>query len=83
MITANDLKVKGIKAIESELQAKDEAVITFRGKPKYIVLDFERYEQIRAAELDAAYQDLMEKKRAGKVHVSNADELMKRIENEL
>jgi len=38
---------------------------------------------MRAAELDAAYQELIEKKRAGKVHISNADELMERIENEL
>lgn len=38
---------------------------------------------MRAAELDAAYQELMEKRKAGKVHVSSVDKLMERIENEL
>ncbi|BCD62652.1 HigA protein [Nitratiruptor sp. YY08-26] len=82
MITANELKVKGIKAIESELQAKDEAVITFRGKPKYIVVDFERYEQMRAAELDAAYLQAQEEIRQGKAKIiTTKEELEKHLKS--
>lgn len=61
MITVNDLKVKGIKAIEKELQERDEVVISFRGKPKYIVLDIEEYETMLALQIEAAYKDLKNK----------------------
>ena len=83
MITANDLKVKGIKAIEKELQERDEAVITFRGKPKYIVLDIEEYETMRSLQIEAAYKELKKKKEQGKAYISDADTLIQRIENEL
>ena len=66
MITANELKVKGIKAIDQELSDKDEAIITHRGKPKYIVLDIEKYDQIRAMELDLLYLHAQEEIKEGK-----------------
>ncbi len=66
MITANELKIKGIKAIDQELTDKNEAIITHRGKPKYIVLDIEKYDQIRALELDLLYLQAQEEIQAGK-----------------
>jgi len=83
MITANDLKVKGIKAIEKELEERDEAIISFRGKPKYIVLDIEEYETMRALQIEVAYKELKNKKEQDKAYVSDADTLIQRIENEL
>ena len=83
MITANDLKVKGIKAIEKELEERDEAIISFRGKPKYIVLDIEEYETMRALQIEVAYKELKNKKEQGKAYVSDVDTLIQRIENEL
>jgi len=83
MITANDLKVKGIKAIEKELEERDEAIISFRGKPKYIVLDIEEYETMRALQIEVAYKELKKKKEQGKAYRSDADTLIQRIENEL
>ena len=61
MITANDLKVKGIKAIEKELEGRDEVLISFRGKLKYIVSDIKEYEMMRALQIEAAYKDLKNK----------------------
>jgi len=37
MITASKLKQKGIKAFEDELKKNDEAIISVRGKDKYVV----------------------------------------------
>ena len=37
-ITANDLKTKGIPVIENCLNHQDEAIITVRGKPRYVVM---------------------------------------------
>ena len=65
MITANDLKVQGIKALQSELKDNDEAIISFRGKPKYIVIDFKRYDKLREIELDEAYLQAMEEIKQG------------------
>jgi PHD/YefM family antitoxin component YafN of YafNO toxin-antitoxin module len=81
MISANDLKVKGIKAIEQELQKKKEAIITFRGKPKFIVLSLEEYE--RAKELDKRYIEYLEDKALGNVKEVTAKEHIQELMNEI
>ena len=76
MITANDLKVKGIKAIHQEISENDEAIISFRGKPKYIVIDFDKYDELRALELDKIYLEAMQEIKEGKYKtISTNDEL--------
>ncbi|BCD61465.1 HigA protein [Nitratiruptor sp. YY08-26] len=81
MISANDLKVKGIKAIEAELKKKPEAIITFRGKPKYIVLPLEEYE--RAKKLDKRYIEFLEERALGKVKEVTAKEHIQELMNEI
>ncbi len=76
MITANDLKVKGIKAIHQEINENDEAIISFRGKPRYIVIDFDKYDELRALELDKTYLETMQEIKQGKCKtISTNDEL--------
>ncbi len=53
-IPANDLKTKGISAIDALLEKGDEAIITLRGKQKYVVLDIEKYNYLRECELESA-----------------------------
>ncbi len=48
MISANDLRTQGIKAIEKELKDKNKAIITYRGKPQYVVMNLKRFEEYRA-----------------------------------
>ncbi len=59
-ISANDLKLKGVKAFSEE-----ETLITVRGKEKYIVLNIDIYERMRKAELDAAYMEVLEDYKQG------------------
>ncbi len=81
MITANDLKVQGIKALSSELKENDEAIISFRGKPKYIVIDFERYDRLRELELDRDYLETMKDIENGNYKtISSDEELEKHLE---
>jgi hypothetical protein len=40
-ITANDLKVKGITAIDELVSVNDGVIITVRGKEKYVVISSE------------------------------------------
>ena len=60
MITANDLKTKGARVIDERLVMGEEEVITVRGKKKYVVVHMERYEYLRACELESIYQEVME-----------------------
>ena len=53
-ITANDLKIKGIAAIEAALEHQPEAVISVRGKDRFVVMDIAHYHYLRAYELEAA-----------------------------
>ena len=53
-ISANDLKTKGISAIELALGRAPEAIISVRGKDKFVVMDMAHYHYLRECELDAA-----------------------------
>ena len=80
-ITANDLKIKGISAIDELVSDNDGVIITVRGKEKYIVLSIEEYNQLRELELDAAIQEARRDVQEGKYHSGSVAEHMKRIEN--
>ncbi|MEQ1594588.1 MAG: type II toxin-antitoxin system Phd/YefM family antitoxin [Casimicrobium sp.] len=53
-ITANDLKTKGVAAIETMLAEQTEAMISVRGKERFVVMDVNHYNYLRECELEAA-----------------------------
>ena len=53
-ISANDLKTKGISAIELALSTAPEAIVSVRGKDRFVVMDMAHYHYLRECELDAA-----------------------------
>jgi hypothetical protein len=53
-ISANDLKTKGIAAIETALGDAPEAIVSVRGKDKFVVMEIAHYHYLRECELDAA-----------------------------
>ena len=53
-ISANDLKTKGVKAIEEALATQPEVAVSVRGQVKYIVMSEEHYQYLRECELEAA-----------------------------
>jgi len=53
-VTANELKTKGIKAIEDALLTQSEALLSVRGQVKYVVMRQEHYQYLRECELEAA-----------------------------
>ena len=53
-VVANDLKTKGIKAIEEALLDQLEAPVSVRGRVRYIVMSQEQYQYLRECELEAA-----------------------------
>ncbi len=53
-LTANELKTRGVTAIEEHLLDRPEAVISVRGKDCYVVMEVAQYNYLRECELDAA-----------------------------
>ena len=53
-ITANDLKTKGVAAIEAMLANQPEAAISVRGTDRYVVMELAQYHYLRECELAAA-----------------------------
>ena len=52
-VVANDLKTKGIKAIEEALAGQLEAPVSVRGQVKYVVMIQQQYQYLRECELEA------------------------------
>jgi prevent-host-death family protein len=78
-ITANDLKVKGISAIDDLVNENNGVVITVHGKQKYVVLSMEEYSQLREFELDAAIQETKNDIKNGMVYTGTIEDHIKRI----
>ncbi|CAN5870458.1 hypothetical protein BH11PSE13_BH11PSE13_30660 [soil metagenome] len=53
-LSANDLKTRGVAAIEALLATQPEAMISVRGKERFVVMDIAHYHYLRECELDAA-----------------------------
>jgi len=82
MITANELKVRGVKAIAEELEEKDQVGISVRGKVKYVVMSVEEFDKKRAAELDLALLEVKENLKNGDFVIETAEEHVNRLWND-
>lgn len=81
-ISANELKTKGVAAIEAVLADHAEAIVSVRGKDRYVVMDVARYHHLRECELDAALAQTRADLAAGRfvqesaqAHVARLDKL--------
>lgn len=83
-ISANDLKVKGINAID-EIVANDNngVVITVRGKEKYVILPIDEYNLLREYELEIAIQEAKKDIADGKCHKDGIPKHLKRVSTDV
>lgn len=81
-ITANDLKTKGVSAVETALAEQEEAIISVRGRPRYVVMDVDRYEQLREAEIHAAWQEARAAVESGDYVAETAEEHIARLKRD-
>lgn len=79
-LTANDLKTRGITAIEESLAHGPEAVISVRGKDRFVVMEIAQYHYLRECELDAALAQSRADEAAGQYVIESAEAHMKRLE---
>ncbi len=79
VVTANDLKVKGVSIIDEVTSETGEAIISVRGKNKYVVLSIDEYNKLREYELEAAIKQSKEDIAAGRFFDESVEEHIKRI----
>lgn len=82
-VTANELKTKGISAVESRLLVDEEVIVSVRGQDKYVIMDLEKYTKLREYELAIAIQEAKADVVAGNYTVESVDDHMKRVTNDL
>jgi len=82
-ITANELKTRGISAVEDQLETEDQVIISVRGVDKYVVMGLEKYARLRESELDMAIKEARADYEAGRTIKENINDHMKRVVDEI
>jgi len=83
IISANEVKTRGVSIFSEMLEKFDELTINVRGKNKYVVMDIERYRELMALELDSLYAKAMEDIKHGRYKTMTAEEHLRELANEL
>ena len=71
-ISANYLKTKGVAAIEAALSGGSEAIVSVRGKDRFVVMEMAQYHYLRECELDAALAESRADMAAGRFVAESA-----------
>lgn len=79
IITANELKTKGVTILNNETSDGSEVIITVRGKNKYVVLPIDKYNYLRECELEAALLEAKKDMKGGKFLKESVEKHIKRI----
>lgn len=78
-IPANDLKTRGVASIDAVLAEQEEAIISVRGKERYVVMDLKTYNRLRVCELEAALYQARREIDAGQGIEESVDEHLARL----
>jgi PHD/YefM family antitoxin component YafN of YafNO toxin-antitoxin module len=82
-ITANELKIRGVSAVEERLEAGEDVFISVRGKDRYVVMSLEKYDQFRTLELEHALREARADYAAGRTVIESVDEHMRRVADDV
>jgi len=78
-ITANELKTRGVASIDAALLEEEEAIISVRGKDRYVVMEMETYNRLRVCELEAALYQAKQEVAEGKGIEESVEEHLARL----
>jgi len=79
IVTANELKRRGISYIAQLLEKFENVFVSVRGKKKYVILKVEEYERLKEIELERAIKEAEQDLKEGKFTVETAEEHFKRL----
>lgn len=82
-LTANDIKTRGVSAMEEGLRDNDEVLISVRGKERYVVMAIETYNRLRELELAAAVAEAKADYAAGRFNTDSVADHIKNITDDL
>ena len=80
-ISANELKTRGVAAIENALASEPEVVISVRGKARYVVMPVEQFHYLRECELESALQQTHADLAAGRAVWESAEAHVERLKS--
>ncbi len=83
VLPANDLKTKGISAVEARLAVDEEVIISVRGQDRYVIMDLEKYNKLREYELAMAVQEAKADVEAGRVVTESVADHMRRVSGDV
>lgn len=78
-ISANSLKTQGVSAISEALESAPEAIVSVRGKDRFVVMEIEHYYYLRECELAAALAESQADLAAGRFVKESVDAHLKRL----
>lgn len=81
-ISANELKTKGVAAIEAVLADHTEAIVSVRGKDRFVVMEIAQYNYLRECELEAALAETRADVAAGRFVQESAEAHLARLEKQ-
>jgi prevent-host-death family protein len=81
IITANELKTKGVALISEVTKDGAEAIISVRGKNRFVIIPIESYNKFRELELEAAIEETRKEIKDGKFVEESVAEHIARITN--
>lgn len=83
IVSANDIKTKGVTLLDKLFESVSEVIINVRGKNKYVVIDIERYKNLRTLELDRLYDETMNEIKEGRYKTQSVEEHLSELRNAL
>lgn len=82
-LTANDLKTRGVSAVEEGLRVSEELLISVRGQERYVIMEIDKYNRLRELELAAAVAEAKADYDAGRFTTESVEEHIKRVTDDL
>ncbi len=81
IVTAQELKIKGMSALNKRAKKFSETFITIHGEKSFAVLTMEQYNYLRGCELEAALKESEADLANGKFKVKSVDDHIKDLKN--
>lgn len=78
-ISANSLKTQGVSAIAEALADAPEAIVSVRGKDRFVVMEIDHYRYLRECELAAALAESQADLATGRFILESVDAHMARL----
>ena len=82
MLEIVDIQKRGVKVIEKEIAAHDMAILGYRGKPKYIIVEIDSFKKFKIWELQAIFEEARQEIESGSFSKVHDDKTLKKyVEN--